>query len=181
MPFHPSFKKEKLTSSELAVCKSTALANNSSSTGNTPSPSKHPCKHPNNFKYILTSLHSPLLIPPSTNAPNRPSSISTTSGWTVFASSTTAAVNGVLSGCSTASCKTRSTKLVRSSSSSQLSVNSVAMVWTSSCQGRMGFSAMATSCLRTRTCGGASKRRWWRGGPRRSKSSSSFWGGRGKS
>ena len=42
--------KSKLTSSELAVCKSTARANSSSSTGNTPSPSRHPCKHPSSFR-----------------------------------------------------------------------------------------------------------------------------------
>ena len=162
---------KELTSSELAVCRSTAREKRSSSKGKTPSPSRQLCKHASSFRYSLTSRHSPMPIIVSTLETSFTSSVSTTSGRFVLATSTTAARKGILSGCSTVSCRIRSQKLPRSSSSSQLSVNRFAIDATSSCHARIGFSAIDSRDLRMRTCGGASKRRR---GARRSKSSSSI-------
>lgn len=154
------------TSSELAVCRSTARLNSSSSRGNRPSPLRQPCRHANSFKYSFASLHSPALTFSSVSAAAFARTSPAISGFSVLTARTTAATKGVLSGCSRAIWSVRLTKVLRSSSLSSLSAITCASDCTSSGHRRRGDSASVRSCFRILTGSGAESMR--RRGPRRS-------------
>lgn len=90
-----------LTSSDDAVCRSTALENRSSRTVNTPSPSKTPWRHPRNLRTNLTSLQDPLSRYPWITAPARLRMSWVSSCLCGLACRTIAATKGILKGCST--------------------------------------------------------------------------------
>ena len=89
-----------LTSSDEAVCRSTALANNSSKMRKTPFPSRSWCMHATNLSMSLTSRQAPALrYLCSSEAARRRTSWAISALWW-FKARTRPARKGILSGCS---------------------------------------------------------------------------------